>query len=74
MMLLGCLGRLCAMKKLSPKIFGDEKSNDCDLDGLAYRELKASESYLFRDWHTDNPNKKYNNNNWTVQRWEKSIN
>lgn len=44
---------------LSAKIFGDEKSNDCDLDGLAYRELKASESYLFRDWHTDNPNKKY---------------
>ncbi len=45
--------------KTSAEIFGDNDVFDCDLDGLIYRDLKSDESYLVRDWHIDNPEKKY---------------
>ena len=43
----------------SAQIFNDDDAFDCDLDGLIYRDLKADEPCLVRDWHIDNTEKKY---------------
>lgn len=46
--------------KMSAEIFKDELVDDCDLDGFMYKDHKYQTPTLIRDWHTDNPNKKYN--------------
>lgn len=45
--------------KLSAKIFQDKHWDDCDLDGLFYKEAKKDYPVLLRDWHIDALSKKY---------------
>lgn len=44
--------------KALAETFNEPVFDDCDIDGLMYRDDKFSNLPL-RDWHVDNPNKKY---------------